>query len=251
MQSRLPGPKPESEPPMKTRRNATMPQWASDSGDFPLAIANGAQRQPVDAQSPRVSEISTIKTTAKILKFHHGLYALNIAQTPGPANEHSGIVLPATHIANPPSDELGTAEIVAASGDSASWLGPEGGTVVIKVPLGGAHVLITTYEPDDELCTPLEVEIRRLDLPSREPVAAAHTEPPPEPVTREIKTEVLLHIERAGDRRVAARGWVGNRGEKLRIEGFSIYPLETLAAGDIEYKAFGPNARETPWLSDA
>ncbi len=61
----------------------------------------------------------------------------------------------------------------------------------------------------------------------------------------------MLHIEREGDRRFVAEGWVGNRGRRLRIEAFSIRPLEALASGDIEYKAFGPNGRETPWVTDA
>ncbi len=230
-----------------------MHQWPSDIDDISLETAHGPPRKPLGegSQSPRVAEISSIKTTAKILKFDHGLYALSIEQNGGPSSEHSGIVLPAIHIANPPSDCLGTAEIVAASGDPTFWLGPEGGTVVVKAPLGGGHVLITTYEADDQAGTPLEIEVRRLDLPSRELVRTGADEPKSEPITRDIKAEILLHIERAGDRRVVAQGWVGNRGKKLRIEAFSIRPLETLAAGDIEYKAFGPNMRETPWVSGA
>jgi hypothetical protein len=230
-----------------------MPQWPSDIGDITLETASGPRRQPPGepGQSLQIAEISGIKTTAKILRFDPGLYALSIAETGAPWGEHSGIVLPAIHIANPPSDCLGTAEIVAVSGDCPFWLGPEGGTVVVKAPLGGGHVLITTYEPEDQPGTPLEVEVRRLDLGSREMVPTVLDERGSGPMTREIKTEILLHIERTGDRRVAAQGWVGNRGKKLRIEAFSIRPLETLAAGDIEYKAFGPNGRETPWVSDA
>jgi Clostridial hydrophobic W len=216
-------------------------------------MVHSPQRKPLAeaGQSPRVAEISSIKTTAKVLKFDPGLYALSIAETGGPSSEHSGIMLPAFHITNPPSDTLDTVEIVAASGDSTFWVGPEGGTVVIKAPLNGGHVLITTYEPYDQPGTALEVEVRRLDLPTSEMAPTAANETRPEPMVREIKTEILLHIERTGDRRLAANGWVGDRGKKLRIEAFSIRPLEMLAVGDIEYKAFGPNARETPWVSDA
>jgi hypothetical protein len=239
---------------MKTRRNATMPQWPADLDNVSGWEEAPAHRNAVDeaAQSPRIAEVSSIKTTAKILKIDPGLYVLSVAAAGGPPCERCGITLPAFHIANPRSDSRGTAEIIAASGDRASWLGPEGGTVVIKTPLGGAHVMITTYEPDDQLGTPLEVEIRRLDPPSSEMVPTATANALRLAVTtREIKTEVLLHIERTGDRRFVAQGWLGNRGEKLRVEAFSVRPLETLATGDIEYKAFGPNARETPWVSSA
>jgi Clostridial hydrophobic W len=61
--------------------------------------------------------------------------------------------------------------------------------------------------------------------------------------------EALLHIEGTGDCRVPAEGWIGSRGRKLRLEAFSLRPLETFAPGEMEYKAYGPNGRETPWIS--
>jgi hypothetical protein len=61
----------------------------------------------------------------------------------------------------------------------------------------------------------------------------------------------MLHIERQGDRRFPGRGWVGNRGQQLRVEAFSISPRGPLSDADIEYKAFGPGGRETRWVSDA
>jgi hypothetical protein len=64
-----------------------------------------------------------------------------------------------------------------------------------------------------------------------------------------VPTEILLHIERAGDRVFPGHGWVGALGRKLRIEGFSIRPLEGLQPGDIEFKAFEPNGQETPWVT--
>jgi hypothetical protein len=37
----------------------------------------------------------------------------------------------------------------------------------------------------------------------------------------------------------------------LRIEAFSIRPVDTLLARDIEFKALGPKGRQTPWVTDA
>jgi hypothetical protein len=67
---------------------------------------------------------------------------------------------------------------------------------------------------------------------------------------REVATEIVFYLQRQGDRRYAGQGWVGNRGAREGINAFGIRPLEALAPGDIEYKAFGPNGRETPWVSD-
>jgi hypothetical protein len=66
--------------------------------------------------------------------------------------------------------------------------------------------------------------------------------------TQDIPTEILLHIERAGDRLFPGRGWVGALGRKLRIEAFSIRPLERIAPTDIEFKGFLPRGGETQWV---
>lgn len=122
--------------------------------------------------------------------------------------------------------------------------------MVVKAPPDGGYVLITTYERPNQPGIPLEVTVRRIDLPAAGVIPTRVEEAALVPLAREIRTEILLHIERAGDSWMSAEGWVGNRGKKLRIEAFSIRPLERIAPSDIEYKAYGPNARETPWISD-
>jgi hypothetical protein len=133
--------------------------------------------------------------------------------------------------------------------------------------------LITTYRPAGQEAIPLEIQIARLDRPrhtgvTTAPVPAAAAPAPREPKpqapapeskpqasldsgTRDIRTEIVLHIEQVGDRRFTGGAWIGNRGSKQRIEAFAIRALETLSPQDIEYKAFGPNGRETPWITDA
>lgn len=91
--------------------------------------------------------------------------------------------------------------------------------------------------------------------------AAKHTPPRPgaagaaeagsDAGCREVGTEIVVHIEREGDCRYREAGWIGKPGERRYIEAFGIRPLEALAAADIEYKAFGPNGRQTPWVSNA
>jgi hypothetical protein len=93
------------------------------------------------------------------------------------------------------------------------------------------------------------VEPRRLDRPCSKGALPPQLDAVIEP--DEIRTEIVLHMERIGDQRFAGQGWVGNRGRKLRIEAFSIRPTERLAASDIEFKGLGPNGRETPWVTDA
>jgi hypothetical protein len=141
-------------------------------------------------------------------------------------------------------------EIFAAVAGQAGWLGPEGGTLVVRVPQDGGHVWFTTYRTLGQEAVPVEIQISRLDQPSP-PTLPNGAPPARSPVTQEIKTEISVHMERLGDRSFPGGHWIGNQGQKRRIEGFGIRPLETLSPTDIEYKAFGPNGRETPWVTDS
>jgi hypothetical protein len=190
------------------------------------------------------------RATARIIKLDQGLYAISIGAVGDAAAIVAGIVVPAIQVSAPPSDEYDPIEIVATTGDLGSWLGHEGGAVVVRAPVGGGNLLLTSYGMPEQAAAPLEIVIRRLDrLPAEERGMAAAELPRPAPL-REIPTEISMHIERLGDRRFPGQGWVGNRGQRLRVEAFSIRPLEGLSAADLEYMAFGPNRRETPWVSE-
>ena len=93
------------------------------------------------------------------------------------------------------------------------------------------------------------IQVRRLDRPRPNGASLQAAASPEEP--EEIRSEIVLHVERLGDRHFAGEGWVGNRGKKLRIEAFSIRPVDALLARDIEFKALGPKRRQTPWVTDA
>jgi Clostridial hydrophobic W len=219
-------------------------------GDHSLIALPGDRRRTwrADGQPLRFDELAGVEVSAEILILDHGLYALSLALSQSRENEQAGLLLPAVQVAKPPSERLDGIDIIASTTACAGWLGGAGGTVVVKAPRGGGRLVLTTYrrhgQPDDTC----EVVVNRIGLPAWAPIErVAEVAAPP---TRDIAAEVLLHIEGAGDCRVPAEGWIGNRGKKLRLEAFSIRPLETLAPGDVEYKAYGPYGRETPWISD-
>ncbi len=110
-------------------------------------------------------------------------------------------------------------------------------------------MLVTAYSLSEQVTARPRVKLRRLDRPRPKGAGSALIGVGNEP--DEIRTEIVLHVERQGDRRFAGEGWIGNRGRKLRIEALSIRPVEGLAARDIEYKGLGPNGRQTPWVTDA
>jgi hypothetical protein len=184
-----------------------------------------------------------------------GLYALRIGQIGKASGAVSGIEFPVAQVSAPFAEDGNGPEIVASFPRRGPWLGPEGGTVIIRSPAGGGHVIVTAYGPAEQSAVPLALDLRRLDGPAagvedQDAAASAVTSgsASAESQTREVPTEILLHIERAGDRLFPGRGWVGALGRKLRIEAFSIRPLEAIAPSDLEFKGFLPRGGETQWV---
>ena len=192
-------------------------------------------------------------TMANIVALEQGLYALEIGESLGMLGQVSCLQVPAVHVSALWSERERSAEIIDSSGRGDSWLDREGGAVIVKSPAGGAHVLVTAYGLPAQTVTVPEIQVRRLDRPRSNRAAPRSPDPAGYPADEpeEIRTEIVLHVERLGDRRFSGEGWAGNRGKKLRIEAFSIRPVDTLLARDIEFKALGPKGRQTPWVTDA
>jgi hypothetical protein len=186
---------------------------------------------------------------ASLIALEQGLYVVEIGEIQCMQGQVLGLRLPAVQISSPPDQRDCSAEIIGGAGRSDMGIGREGGTVVIKSPEGGAYVLITTYGLPAQVPPIADVQVRRLDRPKSNGAVRRAADLADEP--EEILCEIVLHMERLGDRRFPGEGWVGNRGKRLRIEAFSIRPVGTLLARDIEFKALGPKGRQTPWVTDA
>jgi hypothetical protein len=212
----------------------------------PGVTAAAPARQP-DASSP------IVVAATRLVRVDEGLYALHIGEIGGTPSAVGELTVPLAHVSAPFAEDGNPVEIVASFPRRGPWLGKEGGTVILRSPAAGGYVIVTIYGGAGQQVGDLSLDLRRLDavagavetpglLVEASGRAAALTG------TRDIPTEILLHIERAGDRLFPGRGWVGALGRKMRIEAFSIRPLEQLAPADIEMKGFLPEGGETPWV---
>jgi hypothetical protein len=189
---------------------------------------------------------------AKLVALEQGLYALEIDESPSPRTLVSGLRVPSVQVSAPRDDGDRSAEIIGVSGHGGTWFDREGGTVIVQSPPGGAYVLVTAYGLPAHAVSVPDIRVRRIDRPRSNGAAPRSADPAEEPEEpEELRSEIVLHMERLGDRRFPGEGWVGNRGKRLRIEAFSIRPVDTLLARDIEFKALGPMGRQTPWVTDA
>ena len=190
-----------------------------------------------------------------MLRVDEGLYALRIGEIAGTLGEIAGMVVPVAQISTPFAEDGNAVEIVASFPRKGPWLDKEGGTVILRSPSAGGLVIVTVYGGAGQQTSELALDLQRLDTPrngvAEAPPSGARPTAGPAPAAteaRDIPTEILLHIERAGDRLFPGRGWVGALGRRMRIEAFSIRPLERLGPADFEMKGFLPNNGETPWV---
>ena len=244
---------------MRTPAEAGKPAASRRADPAPAKEARGrARAQPRAVAGPEPGgEVQSVAVTAvRMVAVDEGLYALRIGQIGAPSGAVSGIEFPVAQVSAPFAEDGNGPEIVASFPRRGPWLGPEGGTVIIRSPAGGGHVIVTAYGPAEQSAVTLALDLRRLDGPRAGVEDQDATASPltgggnasAESQTREVPTEILLHIERAGDRLFPGRGWVGALGRKLRIEAFSIRPLEAIAPSDLEFKGFLPRGGETQWV---
>ena len=244
---------------MRTPAEAGKPAASRRADPAPAKEGRGrARAKPRIAAASEIADpgVQPVAVTAvRMVAVDEGLYALRIGEIGGEAGAISSMEFPVAQVATPFAEDGNGPEIVASFPRRGPWLGSEGGTVIIRSPAGGGHVIVTAYGPAGQSVIPLTLDLRRLDGPAAgldEPAgtgsAAIGGSNAPESQTREVPTEILLHIERAGDRLFPGRGWVGALGRKLRIEAFSIRPLEAIAPADLEFKGFLPRGGETQWV---
>jgi hypothetical protein len=182
------------------------------------------------------------------MSLSEGLHVLEIGEAPAPSSPICGLLLPAIQVSAAPNAGRSSVEIIGNDGYGEASLGSDGGTIVVRAPHGGGHVLVTTFSDCGQSAVPPKVDVRRLvRLGSNGSGFAPNASGEK---SDEIRSEIVLHVEGLGDQSYPGEGWVGNRGRRLRVEAFSIRPVERLAAHDIEFKALGPHGRATPWVSD-
>jgi hypothetical protein len=215
--------------------------------------AAGKAEPPPQQSSPEAPSVAV--TTVRMLRVDEGLYALRIGAIAGDPSEIAGMVVPVAHISAPFAEDGNGVEIIASFPRKGPWLDKAGGTVILRSPTGGGLIIVTVYGGSEQPASEFSLDLQRLDGPrdgvaeAGRTVAQAAAGPAPAAAeARDVPTEILLHIERAGDRLFPGRGWVGALGRRMRIEAFSIRPLERLVPADIEMKGFLPNGGETPWI---
>lgn len=197
-----------------------------------------------------VAAAQEIKGRARCIRLQAGLNLVRLERSGAASFVIAGFRFPATQILPKPGESVAVT-ILSNSGGGTGWLGTEGGAVVVKAADDGGSVLAVTYGLSEDAALPA---VKVLPLNRLNDIETALPPPVPKlpiPVGRQITGEIVVHIERQGDRRFALGEWAGNPDGALRVEGLAIRPLDTILPGQIEYMGYRSERQQTPWTSNA
>lgn len=221
--------------------------------------------QPRDATARTgAGEIACVASS--VTRLEPGLYAIEIVPGgPSPAEgEDPGSA--AVWLAQA-SSGAGIIDVLSVEASGDQWLVGPGKVAAVRSPPGGGMLIATSFGSPDRpptapriIARPLEqVEALGMADARLAPPVAAATPPIIEgtgpatieaagPATRDIRIEVMVHLEGTGDRVFPGSAWAGRPGDQRRVEGFCIRPMQELQPDEIEYKALHPGGVETPWV---
>jgi hypothetical protein len=206
-----------------------------------------AARTVVDRPEPNTStaapsaRMMELKVSGHLMMLETGLFA--IYQPPGsPAAAANG--LPGIRISLPPGPMRRPDAVRISTFREDGWMNGGDGALV-RVAEGPAPVLVTIYQaPGAPPEAAPQLQVTRLTGEAATAVAGAAPVLAPVP----NGAEVMAHVQRTGDVGGQLGDWVGVRGSKLWIEGFTVTPRAEIAAGDIEYQAVLGRGWLSPWV---
>ena len=199
-----------------------------------------------------------ITATVEPLSLAPGLYLFSVRGGAAPTLA-GGLLLPAVQIVAGPGSAPDSLQIMASPGMSSGWLCKPGDQLVAKVDGPAGSLLLTSIRAPE--MTPLLIAVENLDTrkaaAAGPAIAAAAPSAGPQDVAvavtipdgPDIPVRIVAHIQNRGDVPFTDAPWAGFAGQRLAIEGFSISPLRTIAASEVECKALSASRSETPWVS--
>src|SRR3954465_10339915 len=142
--------KPADPPPARRGRART-------KGQVPPAVAPGPAAL---AEAPSIDV-----TAVRMLSLDEGLYALRVGRIDGSPGAVSGMTLPVAHVAAPFAEDGNGVEIVASFPRRGPWIEQDGGTVIVRSPIGGGYAIVAVYRAPDQPGGEVALDLRRLDGP--------------------------------------------------------------------------------------
>ena len=196
---------------------------------------------PDDAQG-RVAEL---RVSGHLMTLDSGLFC--VFQAPGSPSPDAATGLPGVRVTLPPGASGRPEAISISTFRQDGWL--NGTAALVRVSEGPAQVLVTIYQsPRQGPESAPRLQVLRLSGGGAAPTAVQPGAPVVPAVPAQAEPEIVAHIQRTGDVGGAIGEWIGQRGSRSWIEGFSVKPREGLAPEDIEYQGVLGRGWLSPWV---
>jgi hypothetical protein len=188
--------------------------------------------------------ITELRVSGHLMTLDTGTFC--VFRAPGSATgDDNDLGLPGVRISLPPGPVHNPDEVAISTFRPDGWLGGSDAAALIRISSGPAQVLVTIYQaPGQPAETAPRLQVLRLAGDMSAPSA-----PKPGNAVDLSKAEVVAHIQVAGDVGGKLGEWMGVRGSKNWIEGFSILPPAPLKPEDIEYQAVLGRGWLSPWVN--
>ena len=217
--------------------------------DVGTAVPRPAAAQPSARDGGVQNRIAELRVSGHLMTLDTGLFC--VFQAPGSAAVHERSGLPGVRISLPPGPAGRPEAIAISTFRDDGWLNGRDSAALVRVTDGPAQVLVTVYQsPNAPPEAAPRLQVMRIGAdPGAEAtargVAAAQAAPP---AIVPADAEIVVHVQRSGD--VAGRigDWIGARGSRQWIEGFSVKPGEAVKAADVEYQAVLGRGWLSPWI---
>ncbi len=212
---------------------------------------------PPPGSIPEPQRIVELKVSGHLMTLDAGMFC--IFQPPGsPMADRNG--LPGVRVSVAPMGREGAVRITTFRDDG--WLPGGDGAALVQVAQGPAQIMVTVYQaPNASAEAAPRLQVLRLSAePPALPTAASASPVAARPAARPsgqpaaavpADVEMIAHVQRTGDVGARIGEWLGTRGSKLWIEGFSIAPrgpLPAAVAECLEYQAVLGRDWLSPWV---
>jgi hypothetical protein len=190
------------------------------------------------------NRVAELKVSGHLMTLDTGLFC--VFQAPGSpaANDRSG--LPGVRISLPPGPAGRPEAVTISTFREDGWMNSNDAAALIRVADGPAQVLVTVYQsPSATPETAPRLQVMRLGAEGAAAQPAAGQVPLPTPPG---DADVTVHVQRTGDMPGKIGDWVGTRGSRQWIEGFSLTPRSEVKPEDIEYQAVLGRGWLSPWI---
>jgi hypothetical protein len=208
--------------------------------------------------------VSELKVSGHLMTLDPGLYCVFQGPNAHPPNPATG--LPGVRISLPPSSIRANGGIEISGFREGGWVSTGNDAALIRVSEGPAQILVTVYQSTLGGDSLPQIQVVRLgdfrpngaeNIPSPVGLEASAPESNGEMAkgmgaasaqdSEGAPIAVTAHIQRRGDVRGQLGEWMGERGSKLWIEGFSLSAPPGMRPEDLEYQAVLGRGWLSPW----